>query len=138
LRNTKVYAQTPECAGILVSFLTMRTAGEIITEAIKENRVPEYLLYGLAITFVITGEVLIGFAVAHGSGLNAAAGVALNGLAWPAYGQTKKLRQENLMLRMLEIPLSKAQTAQEAAKMLTEAFAQHFKPNPAPQRRIGK
>jgi hypothetical protein len=31
---------------------------------------------------------------------------------------------------MLEIPLSKAKTAEEAAKMLTETFAQHFK---APQ-----
>ena len=99
---------------------------------------PEYLLYGLAITFVITGEVLIGFAVAKGLGLNAIAGVALNGLAWPAYHQTKQLRRENMMLRTLEIPLAKVQTAQEAAKMLTEAFAQHFKPNQAPQRRVGR
>jgi hypothetical protein len=79
----------------------MRTTGGIITEAIKENRVPEYLPYGLAITFVITGEVLIGFAVVHGLALNAIAGVALNGLAWPAYHQTKQLRRENMMLRTL-------------------------------------
>ena len=44
----------------------MRTANDAITEAINENRVPEYLLYGLAVTFVVTGEVLIGFAVVRG------------------------------------------------------------------------
>src|ERR1700683_4339128 len=32
LRNTKVYAQTIQAAAILVGFVTMRTAGEIITE----------------------------------------------------------------------------------------------------------
>ena len=31
------------------------------------------------------------------------------------------------MLRMLEIPLSKAKTAEEAAKMLIERFTRHFK-----------
>jgi hypothetical protein len=105
----------------------MRTAAEVITEAIAENRVPEYLLYAFAIIFVITGEFLIVWSVFHGLGLDTVAGVALNGLAWPAYGYTRKLRQENLMLRMLEIPLSKSQTAQEAANMLTETFAKQFR-----------
>jgi hypothetical protein len=59
--------------------------------------------------------------------LTAIVGVVLNGLAWPAYNATKQLRAENLMLRMLEIPLSKAKTADEAAKMLTESFVHHFK-----------
>jgi hypothetical protein len=31
------------------------------------------------------------------------------------------------MLRMLEIPLSKAHTADEAATMLTETFVHHFR-----------
>jgi hypothetical protein len=44
-----------------------------------------------------------------------------------AYNATKQLRAENLMLRMLEIPLSKAKTADEAAKMLTESFVHRFK-----------
>ena len=54
-------------------------------------------------------------------------GAALNGLAWPAYNAIKQLRSENLMLRMLEIPLSKTKTADEAAKMLTERFAHYFR-----------
>ncbi len=91
----------------------MRTANDVITQAISENRVPEYILYGFAVTFVITGEILIGWSIYHGFPVSTIAGLGLNGLAWPAYAQTRKLRQENLMLRMLEIPLSKVMTAEE-------------------------
>jgi hypothetical protein len=105
----------------------MRTAEETISQAIKENRFPEFLLYAFAIIFVVTGEVLIWSAIEHDHALGAIGGVGLNGLAWPAFAQTRELRRENLMLRMLEIPLSKAQTADEAAKMLTDAFRNLFK-----------
>jgi hypothetical protein len=105
----------------------MRTAKEVIDQAIKDNRLPEYLLYTFACLFVLTGEVLIGNAIYNKTTLTAIVGTALNGLAWPAYQMTRRIRQENLMLRMLEVPLSIAETADEAAKMLTEAFENHFK-----------
>ncbi len=104
----------------------MRTATEVITQAIEENRRPELLLYAFACIFVLTGETLIGWSIYARLPLTAIVGVVLNGLAWPAYNATKQLRAENLMLRMLEIPLSKAKTADEAAKMLTESFVHHF------------
>ena len=104
----------------------MRTVTDVISQAIDENRRPEYLLYAFACVFVLTGELLIGWSIYARLPLTSAIGVVLNGLAWPAYGATKKLRAENLMLRMLEIPLSKAQTADEAAKMLTESFVRHL------------
>jgi hypothetical protein len=44
---------------------------------------------------------------------------------------TREIRQQNIMLRMLEVPLSKAKTADEAAKTLTETFANHFKLPPS-------
>ncbi len=112
---------------LLYSSNSMRTADHVISQAINENRVPEYILYGFAITFVVTGEILIGWSMYHGDALSTVVGLALNCLAWPAFRETRRLRQANLMLRTLEIPLSKAQTAEEAAKMLTEAFADHFK-----------
>jgi hypothetical protein len=105
----------------------MRTPCDIINQAISENRVPEYLLYGFACLFVLTGELLIGMAIYHKSPLESVAGVALNGLAWPAYHLTRAIRSENLMLRMLEVPLMKARTADEAAKMLSDMFEAHFK-----------
>jgi hypothetical protein len=104
----------------------MRTAAEVIDQAIKENRFPEYLLYAFAALFVLTGETIIGFALLRGSGVTAVAGVALNGLAWPAYYATRQIRAENLMLRMLEVPLNKAKTSTEAAKVLTDTFRTHF------------
>jgi len=104
----------------------MRTAEDTISQAIAENPLPEYLLYGFAAVFVVTGEILIWWSIQHGSGLGALGGAALNGFVWPAFRQTRELRQQNLMLRMLEIPLSKAKTADEAANMLTEAFSNHF------------
>jgi hypothetical protein len=105
----------------------MRTAKEVIDQAIAENRLPEYMLYGFACLFVLVGMTLIGFALYEKSSINAIAGAALNGLAWPAYNGTQRIRAENLMLRMLEVPLMKAKTADEAAKMLTQSFGSHFK-----------
>jgi hypothetical protein len=104
----------------------MRTVTDVINQAIGENRRPEYLLYTFACIFVLTGEALIGWSIYTRLPLTSIVGVALNGLAWPAYNATRQLRAENLMLRMLEIPLSKAKTADEAAKMLTGSFVQRF------------
>jgi hypothetical protein len=105
----------------------MRTVTDVINHAIEENRRQEYLLYTFACIFVLTGEVLIGWSLYSHLPLMSFAGAALNGLAWPAYNGIKQLRAENLMLRMLEIPLSKTKTADEAGKMLTERFAHYFR-----------
>ena len=106
----------------------MRTTTDIINQAISENRKPEWLLYAFATIFVITGEVIVGWAMSSHSPFTASIGVVLNGLAWPAFRETRAIRAENLMLRMLEVPLAQAQTADEAAKMLTERFSRHFNP----------
>lgn len=110
----------------------MRTAEEVINQAISENRLPEYILYGMSIIFVVSGGILIVWSLAHNFGWGAVAGVGLDGLVWPAFAQTKRLRQENLVLRMLEISLSRAHTADEAATMLTERFASLLKPDASP------
>jgi hypothetical protein len=109
----------------------MRTAKEVIDQAIKDNRVPEYLLYAFASIFVLVGTALIAVAIYNKTSISAIAGVVLDGLAWPAVRMTREIRQQNLMLRMLEVPLSKAKTADEAAKMLTETFENHFKLPPS-------
>jgi hypothetical protein len=105
----------------------MRTTREIIDQTIRENQFPEYLLYAFAIVFVVTGEALIEAAIYKKSGLSAIAGVVLNGLAWPAYRATREVRLNNMMLRMLEVPLMKTQSDLEASKMLIEVFAGRFK-----------
>jgi len=104
----------------------MRTPAEVISQAIKENRFPEYMLYIFACLFVVAGMALIVWSIYVRGTITGVAGVALSGLSWPAYNATRELRAVNVMLRMLEVPLSMAQTSEEAAKMLTETFAQLF------------
>jgi len=41
----------------------MRTVTDVISQAIQENRKPEYLLYTFTCIFVLTGEVLIGWSI---------------------------------------------------------------------------
>jgi len=105
----------------------MRTEQEVINDAIQENRIPEYLLYGVAILFVLTGEALIGAAIYNREALDAIAGVALNGLGWPAYRAIREIRHNNMMMRLLEVPLSKAESEEEAARMLIELFLERWK-----------
>jgi hypothetical protein len=76
----------------------MRTAEEVINQAISENRLPEYILYGMSTIFVLGGIGLIVWSLVHNFGWGAVAGAGLDGLAFPAFAQTKRLRQENLML----------------------------------------
>ena len=58
-------------------------------------------------------------------------GVADGALFWPAVKFADKIRRSNIMLRTLEIPLNRAQTAIEAAEMLQRVFETHFLENPA-------
>ena len=59
------------------------------------------------------------------------AGVAESVLFVPATLLARQTRRENIMIRMLELPLSQASTADEAAKMLAKTFpAIFFAKNP--------
>ena len=87
-----------------------RTAEQVIDQAISENKFSAYLLYGFAL----------------------AGGVA-SGLFWPAMNQARQIRRENIAIRLLERPLSMADTSNEAANALKDFFVTTFiaqKPNP--------
>ncbi len=45
---------------------------------------------------------------------------------WPALRHALKVRQENLAIRLLEIPLSNVKSADEAARLLQEFFKASF------------
>lgn len=103
-----------------------RTTGEVIDLAIRENRFATYLLYGFSVAFVVTGIALIVWSMAEKQPMMALAGVADGALFWPAVRFADKTRRSNIMLRTLEIPLNRAQTAKEAAEMLQRVFETHF------------
>jgi hypothetical protein len=99
-----------------------RTAKEVIDQAITENRVNEYLLYGFAIVFVLSGVTALICGMIWEAGVVALAGGIGSSLFFPAMYLAHKIRRENIAIRLLEAPLSKAETSDEAANALREFF----------------
>jgi hypothetical protein len=103
-----------------------RSAYDVINAALGENRPNEYILYGFAILFVILGTGAFVFSMlSHQWTLSIGAALE-SGLFYPAMRQVDKIRHENQKIRMLEIPLGNAKTADEAAASLNEAFKDEF------------
>jgi len=112
-----------------------RTAREIIDQAIEENRWNERLLYFIAVICVISGITALLFGLIREQGVVAVAGGVASGLFIPAMHQARKIRRENMAIRLLEGPLSKAATAKDASDALKEFFVDTFisrksSPNP--------
>jgi hypothetical protein len=99
-----------------------RTAKEIIDQAISENRINEFLLYGFAVVFVLSGMTALICGIIWEAGVVALAGGIGSGLFFPAMYLAHRIRRENIAIRLLEAPLSKAETSEEAANALREFF----------------
>jgi hypothetical protein len=99
--------------------------GDIISQAISENRRAEWLLYGFATLFVLVGLSLIICGIVKDTVL-VWAGVAESVLFVPAVLLARRTREQNMAVRLLEIPLRKARSADEAAKVLTRFFQSAF------------
>jgi hypothetical protein len=106
--------------------LMPRTTSDVIDLAVRENRLATHLLYGFSVAFVLTGIALIVWSTVRNQPMMAIAGVADGALFWPAVRFADKTRRSNIMLRTLEIPLNRAQTAIEAAEMLQRTFEAQF------------
>lgn len=101
----------------------LRTARSVIDAAIWENRFGERLLYGFAVLFVSVGLFALIVAVVRNQGISALAGGIASSLFWPAMREARQIRKENMAIRLLEDPLSRASTATEAANALRDAFS---------------
>jgi hypothetical protein len=99
-----------------------RTAKQIIDQAIRENRFGAHLLYGFATIFVLAGIFALVAGVLQKQGGVAIAGSIGSALFFPAMWQARGIRKENISIRLMELPLSKAETAEEAAKALNDFF----------------
>ncbi|MGH7171319.1 MAG: hypothetical protein ACRELG_13655 [Gemmataceae bacterium] len=103
-----------------------RTAKLVIDQAIRENKWAAFLCYTLVILFAVAGlGVLIWGAFAR-EGLVSLAGSVASTLFWPALSQARQIRELNLCIRLLEIPLSSTDNAKEAADALRVVFLQRF------------
>lgn len=100
-----------------------RTATEIINQAIEENRWGERLLYLLSCATFLVGAGALIMGAYQGQQVIAASGAVAGTLFYPAMRLAKRIREQNIAIRLLEIPLSNSRTAEEAAKILQEFFA---------------
>jgi len=103
--------------------MTVRTPRQVIDQALKENQFGERLLYSMACTFIVVGLFVLVWAAVHGERLVAVLGAISSALFWPAMNSARQTRKESVAIRLLEAPLSRADTAIEAANMLQLFFA---------------
>jgi len=99
-----------------------RTATEVIGQAINENRFGERLLYLFSSTSFFTGLALLGYGVYNAHPLAAILGTVANVMFYPAMRLARGIREQNMAIRLLEIPLNNSKTAEEAAVVLREFF----------------
>jgi len=104
-----------------------RTASEVIDLAIAENRPGERLLYGFSIVFVGVGLSVLIWSMVIRAPILGACGTLASALFWPAMTSARRTRKETLAIRLLEAPLSRADTAKEAAEMLQHLFREIFR-----------
>ena len=100
----------------------LRSAREIIDQAIAENRLGERLCYAFSVTFVLLGAFGLTFGMLKGEGTVALAGSIPEALFVPAFIFARRIRSENIAIRLLEVPLNRAETAQGAAEALGVFF----------------
>lgn len=104
----------------------LRSARQVIDQAIKENRFGERLLYAFAIVLVGAGVFALIAGVVTRQGVVAVAGSVSSALFWPAMREARRMRRENMAIRLLEDPLGRAETSREAADAIREAFTTIF------------
>jgi hypothetical protein len=109
--------------------MAKRTAEEVIDATIQENRPSEYLLYAFAILFVGLGTGSFIFSIWSGHWTLSIGSALETGLFYPAMSIVQKIRRENQKIRLLELALTNASTAAEAAAVLHQAFAYEFGDN---------
>ncbi len=112
-----------------------RPAKDVIEQAIAENNGPAWLLYVLAAIVVTVGVGVLIYGVVSGQPVVALAGAISSSLFVPAMAYAKRIRKENIAIRLLEVPLSKADAATDAADAIRENFLKLGSEEPSPKRK---
>lgn len=104
-----------------------RTAKQVIDQLIKENRWWEWFGFIAVGVFLMVGVgVIFRAMIVDQSDVLTVVGGACNFLIWPSLVHARRIRKENQMMRLLEIPLGNAETAEKAADMIHEMFVKVF------------
>lgn len=103
-----------------------RTSKLVIDQAIRENRKAEQLCYLFAVAFVSSGLFALIWAAVAGQSVIAVVGTVASILFYPALAAAREIREDNMAIRLLEIALERATSADEAANALHNAFTRLF------------
>lgn len=104
----------------------IRTAKEVIDQALQENAGSKVLCYGIACSVVLAGLVVLLWGAYHLQGIVALSGALASGLFWPALHYAREIRKENITIRLFEVPLANATTADSSAKLLVKLLKDAF------------
>ena len=103
-----------------------RTPQEVIDQAIREGLPGLYLAYVSIVVSLCGGVFGIWEASRNQQPLVAVLGGVMSVSIWPALQHALKVRQQNVALRLLEIPLNQARSSEEMAKLLQEFFREAY------------
>jgi hypothetical protein len=104
---------------------TARLAKEIIDAAIQENRQWEYLCLCLIISLTPIGIGILLYGIMQNNTVTSISGTVIGALVWPALSRASRIWEANRKLRLLELPLSRATSAAQAASIIRDAFGDH-------------
>ncbi len=104
-----------------------RSPKQVIDQAILDNKSGERLLYLYSVSIALVGLAVLGWGIYKESNVLPIVGACMSGLLIPAVRLARSIRRENIAIRLLEAPLSLAETATEAASTLNQFFLDTFK-----------
>jgi len=98
----------------------------VIDDAINANRGRALYCFILSGILVTVGLFVTIYGVINGKEFTAAVGAFVNVCFWPALNYATKYVKREQMLRLFEIPLSRAGTADSASEMIRDLFEKLF------------
>jgi hypothetical protein len=105
-----------------------RTTKDVIDQAIDENKATERLYASLTLLLTLTGAVSLLWAVKHDRPMFALGAILIIALSYFPLHVIRKTRRENLAIRLLEVPLNRANSASDAAlavSIFLQPLAEH-------------
>ena len=96
-----------------------RSAKAVIDAALAENRFWEYTCFGLIVAFALVAVGALVTAVVRGEWTFVAGGLGASGIVWRSLEHAMLIRRQNVATRLIEVPLSKATTVDEASRILS-------------------
>ena len=103
-----------------------RTAQEVIDHAVRENRPGLVLCYALIGICAAAGVFVLIWGAMTREGLVALASAVPGLLLVPLVKNAREILRHNQMVRLLEVPLSKAVTSEEATRALRDLLPPPF------------